>query len=179
MENQNFYVLTGAMGAGKSTVIDMIRGRGTVCLPEPARPILREQRLIKASGVPESDPDLFTRLMLSRAMHQFESQAASSRTIVFDRGVPDMIAYAELFSLSPEIYRNAAGEYRYNRKVFWFQGWRDIYAKDDERKMEFEAAAAFGHRVRTIYEALDYMIVPVPLVSIADRVDFILDALNL
>ncbi len=178
MEYPNFYVLTGAMGAGKSTIIEKIAERAIICVPEPARPILREQRLIKARGVPEADPDLFTQLMLSRATHQFESRIPSGRPVIFDRGIPDMIAYAELFSLSTEIYRNAALEYRYNRKVFWFEGWRDIYAKDEERKMEFEAAAAFGHRVRAIYEALDYEVVPVPPVPIADRVDFILSALD-
>ncbi len=178
MERRNFFVLTGAMGAGKSTIIEKLTERAIACVPEPARPILREQRLKKASGVPEIDPDLFTRLMLSRAMHQFESQAAETGPIIFDRGIPDMIAYAESFSLDTELYRNAAREYRYNRRVFWFEGWREIYAKDDERKMEYEAAAAFGRSARAIYEALDYEVVPVPLESIEDRVDFIVSALD-
>ena len=178
MENRNFYILTGAMGAGKSTIMEKIAERAMACVPEPARPILREQRLIRSGGVPESDPDLFTRLMLSRAMHQFEAQAAAAGPVIFDRGIPDMIAYAELFSLDTGIYRNAAREYRYNTRVFWFEGWRDIYAKDDERKMEYEAATAFGRKAREVYESLAYEIVPVPRAAIEDRVNFILSAVG-
>jgi predicted ATPase len=44
----NFYVLTGAMGAVKSAVRSGLRDRGILCVPEPAREILAEQRLIHA-----------------------------------------------------------------------------------------------------------------------------------
>jgi predicted ATPase len=104
----NFYVLSGAMGAGKSMVLSQLSGLGIPCVPEPAREILAEQRRIHARGVPEKDPDLFSMLMLSRAIHDYQAKSALEEPVVFDRGIPDMVAYARLFRLDETPYRNAA-----------------------------------------------------------------------
>jgi predicted ATPase len=56
--------------------------------------------------------------------------------------------------------------------------WRDIYVTDSERRMTFEAAAAFGDRVRQIYLELGYRVVDVPRDAVVARAPFILDALR-
>jgi predicted ATPase len=45
--NNNFFILTGAMGAGKSTVLKELRKLKLTCVDEPARQLLAEQRDIK------------------------------------------------------------------------------------------------------------------------------------
>lgn len=59
MTKNNFYVLSGAMGGGKSAVLASLKAFGIPCIPEPTREILAEQRQIKATGVPEKNADLF------------------------------------------------------------------------------------------------------------------------
>jgi predicted ATPase len=108
----NFYILSGAMGAGKSTVLTRLQNLGISCIPEPAREILAEQRLIQAMGVPEKNADLFNMLMLSRSIHNYDKNGAIEKAVVFDRGIPDMIAYARLFNLDETSYVNAAKEFR-------------------------------------------------------------------
>ena len=174
MQKVNFYILSGAMGAGKSAVISRLRDRGIPCVPEPAREILAEQRLIQAMGVPEKKVDLFSMLMLSRSIHNYYENSAMEKAVVFDRGIPDMIAYASLFDLDESPYVNAANEFRYNPTVFYLPAWEDIYTNDSERKMSFEDAKAFGAVVRSIYEDLGYRILEVPRLSIEERVQFLL-----
>lgn len=173
----NFYILSGAMGAGKSTVLSQLRRNGIPCVPEPAREILTEQRLIQSTGVPEKNADLFSMLMLSRSIHNYSEKSAIGRAIVFDRGIPDTIAYARLFNLDETSYANAAKEFRYNPTVFFLPAWEEIYTNDSERKMSFEEAEAFGTMVRSIYEKFDYRILEVPKVSLEERVKFIMDGI--
>lgn len=169
----NFYVLSGAMGGGKSTVLAGLRDLGMHCVPEPAREILAEQRLINAKGVPEQNAELFSLLMLSRAMHNYSERRTLEAPVMFDRGIPDLIAYARLFQLDETPYTNAVLAFRYNPTVFHFPAWEEIYTTDAERKMSFAAAQDFGAVVRSIYEKLGYRILEVPRVSPAERANFI------
>jgi predicted ATPase len=86
------------MGAGKSAVLSRLSDFGIYCESEPDREILAEQRLIKARGVPEKNACLFSMLMLSRSIHNYKN-CSPDEVVVFDRGIPDMLAYARLFLL--------------------------------------------------------------------------------
>src|SRR5512141_1893636 len=96
MTKTNYFILTGAMGSGKSTLIREIRKAGIRCVSEPAREILAEQRSIGSDGVPELNAELFCKLMLSRSLQNYNQGMDASELQVFDRGIPDMIAYADL-----------------------------------------------------------------------------------
>jgi predicted ATPase len=176
MTKSNFHILSGAMGGGKSAVLSSLRDSNIHCVSEPAREILAEQRLIKASGVPEKNANLFSMLMLSRSIHTYYENSYMNEMVVFDRGIPDMLAYARLFRLDETAYANAAKEFRYNTMVFFFPAWEKIYTNDSERKMSFEEAKAFGDVVRSIFEKFGYRIREVPCFSVEERVQFILDS---
>ena len=178
MSKTNFYVLSGAMGAGKSAVLARLTELGILCIPEPAREILAEQRTIKGTGVPEKSPDLFTMLMLSRSIHNYTAHRPETETVVFDRGIPDIIAYARLFQLDETPYANAAREFRYNPNVFYFPAWEKIYTTDSERKMSFEDASAFGSILKSIYAGCGYHVLDVPRLTVEERVEFILDCIK-
>ncbi len=178
MKIKNFFVLTGAMGGGKSAVLKHLRNKNILCIDEPARQILKEQRIINGNGVPEKDPELFCQLMLSRSVHLFKSYAESKNTVIFDRGIPDMIAYADLFGIDKNIYMNAAKVYSYNNIVFMFKGIEEIYTTDDERKMDFKSAEKFGFKVKEVYKELGYILTDVPYLSEEERSFFISDTIE-
>ncbi|MEO8665046.1 MAG: AAA family ATPase [Ignavibacteria bacterium] len=175
---ENYIILTGAMGAGKSTVIKKLRELNVSCVDEPARQILEEQRLIKGNGVPEADPELFIELMLSRTTYQYKSLARNSGMVFFDRGMPDFIGYADLSNVNNKIYYNASKEYRFNKHVFLFSGWESIYTTDEERKMNFDLANEFGKKIKLIYENCGYITIDVPFGETADRIEFILNKIK-
>jgi len=178
MRKENYYVLTGAMGAGKSTVLKALRNLGITCIDEPAREILAEQRSIDGNGVPEKDSQLFTELLLSRSIYQYKQNQDKNDVVIFDRGLPDNIGYAQLFGLNTNAPLNAGKHYQYNNMVLFLPAWEAIYVNDDERKMTYEAAKQFGDNVKNIYQQLGYKVIDVPLVSPLLRAKFIIDMIN-
>jgi predicted ATPase len=147
-------VITGAMGSGKSTLLAELRKRGLAVVPEPARIVLAAQRAAGGDGVPGRSPQRFCDLMLERMKSDYDEHPSA----FYDRGIPDHVGYAHLFRLEPP----RVDDRRYDGRVFVLPAWREIYATDDERKMTFELAEAFGEDVRRIYEGLGYEIVEVP-----------------
>jgi predicted ATPase len=91
----------------------------------------------------------------------------------FDRGVPDMVGYAELFALDTSAALAASRRYRYDEMVFVLPAWPEIYATDSDRQMTFESARAFGERVREVYLHLGYALIEVPRDSAETRARFI------
>ena len=99
--------------------------------------------------------------------------------VFFDRGIPDLIGYAELFGLDASDAAIAAAVHRDNDCVSVLPSWPDIYATDSERRMTYEAAETFGRRVRGIYVELGYSVVDVPCDPVVARARFILETLGL
>ena len=175
MIKSNYFILTGAMGGGKSTILSRLAESGVYCVPEPARALLAEQRMSESAGVLETKAEPFPMLMLARAIHNYQEMQPLSHSIIFDRAIPDMIAYAKLSQLDATAYVNASQAFRYNPTVFYFAAWQEIYTNDEDRKIGFAGAQAFGVDVKSIYESLGYQMLEVPQLSIEERVRFILE----
>ena len=175
MVKDRFFLLTGAFGSGKSTLLEHLQSRGVRGVAEPARPILAQQRSIQGNGLPDKDPRLFVELMFSRMLDAYLGSDASAGPIVFDRGIPDILAYAALFGFDFPPGENAARLYRYNPQVFIAPAWKQIYCTDDERTLPFCMAQRFGNNVRAIYEQFGYTPIDLPCVSVEERADFILN----
>ncbi len=169
------FIITGAMGSGKSTVLQLLKSSGLNVIEEPARQILAEQRSIEDEGVPEKNPKYFLQLMLSRSIYQFKQTQDLNEDVIYDRGMPDILAYFDLFNISYPPAQKASKIFRYEPKVFVFPAWQEIYTTDDERKMSFELAQEFGMKVQKIYRDYGYSIINVPCVSPNERAKFILE----
>lgn len=170
---QHFHVLTGAPGSGKSTIIAALREEGFTGLDEPARQILAEQRGIGGTGVPDRDPNLFAHLMLSRSINTYGQMREVGGALFFDRGVPDIIAYAAYYDLDLAPFHAAAAKYTYNSRVFVTPDWADIYHTDDERRMSYDEACRFGESLRSAYRALGYELLELPRDTPQRRLSFI------
>lgn len=161
------------MGGGKSTILRELSGIGYNCIAEPAREILKEQRTAGYDGTPDKNPARFNELMLKKMIFDYKKNQENVDTVIFDRGIPDVIAYAGLLKTDRTTALNAANEYKYNASVFMFEAWKDIYTNDEERKMSFELSAEFAEDVRAVYQELGYVIINVPFVSVEERAGFI------
>ncbi|MBP9777984.1 MAG: AAA family ATPase [Rickettsiaceae bacterium] len=174
----NYYVITGAPGSGKSTLINSLRKEDYICVDEPAREIIAEQKAINGQGLYNKNKKLFLKLMLSRSICRYNQWNDIDKPIVFDRGMPDVIGYAKLFELDPQPFIKASQICKYNNKIFFLPSWREIYSNDEDRTMSFDDAKMFGDLIEQSYIDLDYNIITVQLVSIDKRVEFISDILN-
>ena len=178
IRKNNYIILTGAMGAGKTAILNKLKERNYFCISEPAREILKEQRLIGGAGVPEKDPELFVQLMLSRMIHQYECNLETDKIIFFDRGIPDMTGYSDLLKTNAAPCVNAANEFRYNNTVFFLNGVKDIYTNDDERKVDFNIASGFGISLKKIYPDFGYNLIDVPFGNVEERAEFVLKSVE-
>jgi len=167
------HILTGPPGSGKTSLLEALSG-DIAAIPEPARTVITHQRMIDGLGTSDQDYALFVELMLSHAMEGHAAALRSGRAALFDRGVPDMLAYATYYGLDDSHIRRAAEACRYDDRIFWLPAWEDIYETDDERTMAFHEADAFGDMIMGAYDACGYELVEVPEGSVDERAEFVL-----
>ena len=172
----NCIICSGPPGSGKTSVLNHLKS-GFLVVPEPARRVLSSQRASGGRGTGDQDPSLFVQLMLKTALSDAESARESHSLILFDRGLPDLLAYAGYYSLDSSELLRAVETFRYAPNVFWFPAWEEIYATDAERTMSFHAAREFGERIRSEYRARGYNLIEVPCASIFERATFIREQL--
>jgi predicted ATPase len=178
LESNSAFILTGAPGVGKTSLLKELEKASFRCVSEPARIILAEQRAGKGEALPEKNPKLFCELLLQRSIQDYEKKWNHDGLVVFDRGVPDNIAYAACFGLDASPYLRIAKNYPYNRMAFLIPPWEEIYSTDDERKMNFRQVCEFHQLIRNAYTDLGYNLVEVPRCSIQERASFIKGLLN-
>lgn len=64
-------------------------------------------------------------------------------------------------------------ELRYNKNVFVFPAWKEIYENDEEHKQDFEEAVKTNEVLKDTYLNLDYNLIEVPCMSVDLRAYFI------
>jgi len=174
-----FFVLTGGPGSGKTTLIEALESRGLLRSVEAGRAIIREQVAIGGDAVPWADRGAFAELMFKREMRSYHWAREIKGGVIFDRGIPDVIGYLTLEKLPvPEYMDSAARQFRYHGNVFIAPPWPEIFGQDMERKQTFEEARATHDVMVETYEAYGYSIVRLPLVSVEERVRFVLEHLT-
>jgi predicted ATPase len=179
-QHERFFVITGGPGSGKSTLIELLAARGICAMPEAGRSIIQNQVAIGGSALPWADRSAFAELILSWELRSYREALRQSGAVVFDRGVPDVMAYLRVSGLRvPSHVDKAAEIFRYHRRVFIAPPWEEIFAGDAERKQSFEEAQATYHALVETYSELNYELVPLPLTSIEDRAGFVVETLGL
>ncbi|WP_421935270.1 AAA family ATPase [Phenylobacterium sp.] len=172
MHKPNFFVFTGGGGTGKTALIEHLRAAGELTLDENIRAVIREQIEAGGSAVPWIDPKACCDLTTARDIADFDRLAGETGRVFFDRGLMDMYGTNGV-PPSPALVE-AIRTRRYNRQVFVFPPWKDIYANDAERRQDWsQMAAVFAQILRTL-PYLGYHPVIVPKGSVEDRAAFVL-----
>lgn len=172
MQAPPWYVITGGPCAGKTTTIAEFEKRGHRVVPEPAYTVITEEL---AAGKTIEDirkpPGRFERLVLERAIAN-EASLSDTYLTFLDRGILDSVGYYRHHGLpiTPEL-DEASRAARY-RKVFLL----DLldFEKNEARALETpeEARAIHGHLFQA-YADYGFEIVRVPVLPLAERVEFI------
>lgn len=172
-----FVVISGCSGGGKSTLLAELGRRGYAIVEEPGRRIVREEVERKGSALPWVDMAAFLRRAIAISLADREAARTRKGWVFFDRGLID--AAAGLQNLTGEAALDSLSQaHRYHHRVFLTPPWPEIYLTDPERRHGLEAAIAEYTRLLEIYPSLGYEVRVLPKVGVAERADFILKALE-
>ena len=170
-----FFVVTGGPGSGKSTLLAVLAEQGLPHMPEAGRAVIRDEVAAGGTALPWDDRDAFAERMLTHDLSSYEEARTKEGVLFFDRGIPGIIGYRILCGLGiPGDLTRAAEGNRYNRHVFIAPPWVEIYAKDAERKQDWDEAVATHDVMARVYQKLGYALVPLPLAMPDERAAFVL-----
>ena len=175
-QKTNWCVITGAPCSGKTSVLIELEGRGFRWHPEIARVYIDQE---KAKGraledIRENEGE-FQRGLVDTKL-KVEADTDTEETVFFDRAMPDSITYYRVGKLDPKLVLPDCFKYRY-KKVFIFD--RLEYVLDGARTEDDKTAEFLDKWLDIDYRMLGYDVIRVPVMSINDRVDFILTEMDL
>ena len=170
IEKPNFFLFTGGPGVGKTTLIRHLETLGERVVEETHRAVIAEQAAA-GNGVPWRDRAVYCELCVRRDLAKFDANVQETDRVFFDRGTLDGF---EPQWEAPADLLQAAQARRYNRRVFVFPPWREIYETDAERRQDWpEAEATFGRILKGL-DRFDYEAVVVPIGTVEARAAFVL-----
>lgn len=162
-------VFTGGPATGKTSVMEEFAKKGFPIIHEVARPMLKFFRDHEPHKLPQNNNVFFQAFVESQMLLDFVSNPMG----LFDRGLPDQVAYRWHFKLPvPDTLIDACKVHRYTR-VYYFPLWEEIYVQDDERRESLEEAERLDQLIYSAYCEMGYEPVVVPKVSVEERVEFI------
>ncbi len=167
------YVLTGGPGVGKTTLVEILKGRGYYVVPEAARVVMEEEKKKGSNALPWFDLSKFQELVAGR---QLAEEAKASGDIVFlDRGLVDGIAYCDEGNIEAPAEALANARNRYD-KIFMLEKLPS-YENDSERWESGDFQNAIHERIMAAYLKFGYEPVTVPVLPLEKRADFIIESL--
>jgi len=172
MIKDNFYIITGGPGGGKTSILECLRLQGIGYIEETARQIIRAR--LNQGLSPRPEPLVFAEEMFKIDLSNFNSGSNGSSILFFDRSMVDSSGL--IFKADKASFDHVAETLRtnrYNRKVFITPPWKEIYCQDAERDQTFEQAIQVYEWLYDWYETNGYDLVVIPKDSIEERARFI------
>jgi len=175
-EQTNWYVITGGPSSGKTTTISLLKARGYATTPEMARTIIEEEMAAgRTLEEIRADGDAFQIKILHR-QQQLEAGLNPDDVIFLDRGTPDGLAYERFLGLTPNpelVTASAAATYR---KVFVLDL---LPIENDGGRLENEIEQRqIQDQILVTYRELGFDVVTVPVMTLDERAQYILDRLS-
>ncbi|MBI2545153.1 MAG: ATP-binding protein [Candidatus Aenigmarchaeota archaeon] len=164
----NWYVITGGPNSGKTTIINYFTGLGYYTVPEYARMLIEKE---KKNGNDVRRHEFKFQHQVLKGKLKLEKKAPKNKTVFFDRGIPDSIAYFHFLKMGVPMGLKFESKDRY-KKVFILDMLP--YRKDSARVESKKEAKEIHAWIKKIYKNLGYKIIRVRVMPIEDRVKFIL-----
>ena len=165
------YVITGAPGAGKTTVCDKLAEQhGYSICREVGRQIIEEELHRDGDLLPWINRDRFQKEVLKRRM-VLECEC-NANVVILDRSILDGLAFYMLDGISPPSTLLKAAQMSSYRSVFIFN-MLDVFVEDKVRRHKVADASRIECLLRQVYGSYGYDVIEVPAMDIASRVEFV------
>lgn len=177
----NWYVITGASCAGKTTLIRELEKKGYDVVHEIARTYI-DERIARGETIENirRDEVLFQKNVLKKKI-EIENKLPKKRLIFFDRGIPDTYAYDKLNAVKSNLLLKKAFEKCSYKKIFLLG--QLPFIKDYARTETEQQQKKLHKWLEKGYKILGFTVVKVPIfpiereIAIKKRVSFVLDNL--
>src|SRR5262245_25666736 len=121
----NFVVISGCSGGGKSTLLAELARRGHTVVEEPGRRIVAQELERQGTALPWVDAVAFVRRAIALSLADRAAAGQTNGWVFFDRGLIDAAAALEHLTGERALAALAAA-HRYHRRVFLTPPWREI-----------------------------------------------------
>jgi predicted ATPase len=171
----NWHVITGTVSSGKSTLIDQLADRGFQTVPETGRQYV-EKEMAKGRTINEIRENMAAISIAIKDMQlEIEHGLRANDVLFLDRAVPGSLAWYRAFGLNPNEILLECFHHRY-ASVFILDPlpFQENGARDGD-------ADKIGHLDEWLardYSALGYSVVRVPVLSLQERLAFVLERLS-
>lgn len=174
----NWYVITGAPGSGKTVLIELLKQRGYATAPEAAKEIM-DEGLAQGRSVAETrgDEQAWQAAILARILHN-EARTGPSKLTFFDRGAHDGLAHLRYYNLAPGAEWRALIHKNSYKMVFLLEPLNDV-KKEYFRLEDLAFAQKITGMMRDAYRQAGAEPVMVPALPPEERLKYILEHLGL
>jgi len=170
----NFIVITGGPGGGKSTLLAALADKGVGCIEEAARQVIKDRLSRNLPARPGAAA--FAQQIFEIDVKNYLANVNSEETIFFDRSFLDsacMLCQADKIYFEKE--KHFLQSHRFYPKVLITPPWQEIYCNDSERDQTLEQAIEVYETLYNWYKSNGYEPIVLPKASVQERVNFVLD----
>ncbi|NOE34741.1 MULTISPECIES: AAA family ATPase [unclassified Ruegeria] len=136
-------VLSGCSGGGKSTLLQEMARRGYATVIESGRRVVIAEQQVGGTALPWSNTEAFCRKVIETAFNDMTQ--APDGLVLFDRSALDALIWFERTDTDlDKALKDRIVRLDYDRQIFLFPPWPEIYVKDSQRKHDlFDALAEY------------------------------------
>ena len=169
------FIITGAPGTGKTSIINELMKQGYACAKEISRELISEQLAVGGKILPWKNQIAFEEKIIQMRFKQYIN-SLDNCIYFFDRSIIDSIAYLKVSNLSSlsQQMNKLINSCIFNKTVFYTPIWEKIYVTDNERKEGIKKAREIENSIINTYISYGYKMIRIPKVSVKKRTSFIL-----
>ncbi|MEU3225613.1 AAA family ATPase [Streptomyces sp. NPDC006976] len=175
------YILTGAPGAGKTSILRQLQGQGFDIVDEAATAVITREQA-EGDAEPWTQAAFVEKVVALQRRRQMQSAASDVTLQIYDRSPICTHALSTYLgrpvpeTLSAEIDR-ITRERVYEQQVFFIRNI-GFCRPTDARRISFQEALAFERIHEQSYRQFGYVLVDVPADDVATRVAMIADTIS-
>ena len=170
----NWHVITGGACCGKTTLIDLPANKGFQTVPETARERM-EKEMTRGRTIEEifENGAAFERVLMD-VQQGIEHGLRATDAVFLDRALPDCLTFFRIFGLDPN---EILAECLHHRYASVFVPDLLPLQLDGARIEDDTFTVVLDELLVRDYDALGYHVVRVPVLSLQERLEFVLERL--